>query len=1006
MNRKLSSVLCLLLSLLFSLSTFADKVSISEAWNKAQPYIKVQGSMARSMKRFSGITGTSQSQPLYIFSRGEGEGFVIVSGDDCLPAIIGFTESGDYDEENMPPALKAIIDHYAEAVVDAQARGVNRPYASVTASSYDQDIPALLTSHWHQSTPWNDMCPQRSDGGGRALPGCVATGAAQIAYYWRHEGLNAVSQYDTPTYSYGDAPVTSVIVKKGTPFEWDMMADRSTTSSGNAAMARLCVLIGTCSWLTYGSSTSGQMQKTQDVFQNQIGMTRGEYVKKSNYSQVDWEKMVISDLILGRPILYSSFNNDKEGGDGHTYVVDGYRTSDNTFHTNFGWGDGHDGYFTMAETTRSAMGNRPDNQEMVYKLYSQNMDRKFSIDIVGGSMYQNLENKIAFTVENNSSMDVKGVYLISCNDSPLKPSSKPDTLAYYEKEIKKGESVKDTAVYITPYTNTSGLYFYLLDKNKSVLYSTETPAPVQTSRASVKLHSVQIENNGSVEKTFKYNGVEGTHIVYKVESNGMLMKANISNDIASGRFRSTHCVPVLTAVISSIDEEGNCHVVRTMEERDSVFEINDVKDIPFEFYNLEPNVLYKASIGKSVGNGVGTLKMNINYDTERADTMAFFMLTGSDMNVERVDGRVTIFGTTFDRLVYRGIAGDATVTSIDMRSLETNIPADIPQPANPNTIVYTNTPIQQSCNSVVGGVCQNLVLQQGYDYDPVGDFTAVKASVKIAGNVCTSSSYCWNTIILPFTVQTPEGMLARYYADDTKNTDAHTETLLAGTPYVYLMTHNIESLEAENVDVYSRVGMPASIGYDGYVGTFGNMVADGTQALTAGTAFAMAESGTKIPAFTAYRTSAISLENMNRTRGVDNAMHNLAMICVQAREVLEEYRSERTPATITAFETAISDAEVTLTALPGVFNDINNAVSALSAAKEKYINSEPALRGDANGDGEVGMPDIMFIVNYILGSPAEAFDADAADANLDGEVGMPDVMFIVQYILNGKFPDE
>ena len=64
------------------------------------------------------------------------------------------------------------------------------------------------------------------------------------------------------------------------------------------------------------------------------------------------------------------------------------------------------------------------------------------------------------------------------------------------------------------------------------------------------------------------------------------------------------------------------------------------------------------------------------------------------------------------------------------------------------------------------------------------------------------------------------------------------------------------------------------------------------------------------------------------------------------------------------------------------------------------------LRGDANDDGEIGMPDVMFIVNYILGNPADSFNEEAADANLDGEVGMPDVMFIINYILNGKYPDE
>jgi hypothetical protein len=379
--------------------------------------------------------------------------------------------------------------------------------------------------------------------------------------------------------------------------------------------------------------------------------------------------------------------------------------------------------------------------------------------------------------------------------------------------------------------------------------------------------------------------------------------------------------------------------------------------------------------------------------------MAFFMLTGSDMKVDRVDGRVTISGTTFDRLVYRGVANDATVTSIDLRSLQTTVPADIPKAANPNAIVYVNTPIQQGSNVVIDGVCQNPVLQQGYNYDPAADFTAVKASVKIAGNVCNFMSYYWNTIILPFTAQTPKGMLARYYADDTKNTDAHAETMQAGTPYVYLMTHNIESIEAENVDVYSLAGMPTSIGYEGYVGTFGNMVTDGTQALSTGTAFAMAESGMKIPAFTAYRINAISLENMNRTRGVDNAMHNLVMVCVQAREVLEQYRSERTPATIAVFETAISDAETTLTALPDVFNDISSATSALSAAMEKYINPEPEyIRGDVNGDNVVNGTDIQAVINFIV---AGEYD-EKADVNKDGIVNGTDIQEIINIIVSGE----
>ena len=59
-------------------------------------------------------------------------------------------------------------------------------------------------------------------------------------------------------------------------------------------------------------------------------------------------------------------------------------------------------------------------------------------------------------------------------------------------------------------------------------------------------------------------------------------------------------------------------------------------------------------------------------------------------------------------------------------------------------------------------------------------------------------------------------------------------------------------------------------------------------------------------------------------------------------------------------------------------------------------------RGDANGDGEINMSDVMFIVNYILGTPAPSFDAVAADANNDGEINMSDAMYIVNRILNKK----
>ena len=48
------------------------------------------------------------------------------------------------------------------------------------------------------------------------------------------------------------------------------------------------------------------------------------------------------------------------------------------------------------------------------------------------------------------------------------------------------------------------------------------------------------------------------------------------------------------------------------------------------------------------------------------------------------------------------------------------------------------------------------------------------------------------------------------------------------------------------------------------------------------------------------------------------------------------------------------------------------------------------------------MADVMYIVNYTLGTPAPSFDAVAADANCDGKIDISDAMYIVNRILNKK----
>jgi hypothetical protein len=57
------------------------------------------------------------------------------------------------------------------------------------------------------------------------------------------------------------------------------------------------------------------------------------------------------------------------------------------------------------------------------------------------------------------------------------------------------------------------------------------------------------------------------------------------------------------------------------------------------------------------------------------------------------------------------------------------------------------------------------------------------------------------------------------------------------------------------------------------------------------------------------------------------------------------------------------------------------------------------LRGDVNGDGIVGVTDVMTMVDYLLGLKPEQFIRSNAEMNDDNHVSVADVFSVVDMIL-------
>lgn len=90
-----------------------------------------------------------------------------------------------------------------------------------------------------------------------------------------------------------------------------------------------------------------------------------------------------------------------------------------------------------------------------------------------------------------------------------------------------------------------------------------------------------------------------------------------------------------------------------------------------------------------------------------------------------------------------------------------------------------------------------------------------------------------------------------------------------------------------------------------------------------------------------------------------------------------------------SYEAAITNIVVT---------KVNGTQLKLKDAKFNIVVTN-IIKGDANGDGEVNVSDIVEIVNYIMNKPSDKFVFAAADLNEDGEVNVTDIVKVVSIIM-------
>lgn len=372
--QKLKSLLVLLVAVVVANSVVAAPRSVEQARQEAMRQMSQQA--VRNVTNRGGVVGKElqlvfskvrENEPdaayYYVFSAGEGHGFTIVSGDDRLPAIIGYTEEGNYDTDHLPENFVSFMQAYQDFVDCASVAELEKTRSWRATTTAHESIAPLVTSKWNQGAPYNNMCPQYN--GMNSVTGCLATAMAQILYYHR---FPLSLQEDIPAYITETLRIWMPPITAGETYDWNNMQDIYTGSETNAqmdAVAKLMLHVGCSVEMDYSPSSSGA-STAAEPFVKYFGMDKEttRMLWRWHYDIVEWDEILYKELEEERPVLYRG----QSTGGGHAFVVNGYR--DGLYYVNWGWGGMCDGYFDITilnpdNTTGTGASSTQDGYSML-----------------------------------------------------------------------------------------------------------------------------------------------------------------------------------------------------------------------------------------------------------------------------------------------------------------------------------------------------------------------------------------------------------------------------------------------------------------------------------------------------------------------------------------------------------------------------------------------------------------------------------------------------------------
>ncbi len=363
----------ILITLFCAFPATAEVASLSEARTVAEAFVAEQTAHVGNWGGSSSarVTGcyelTRDGELLGYWAPVEPSGHVIISLLKEMPAIKAWSDTDSFDADIDYGYTALIKDTFQKTLDFAREEygGLDHLPASASAPHNRESwqklmaseplprtrdmIGPVLSTNWHQESPyWND-CPDGD--GGLTLVGCVSTSASMIMKYWEYPeyGIGGHGyDWDGDDSCGGSTPGEYLYVEFSDPYDWANIKNSYTggyTPEEAAAVAELNYEVAVAFEMDFGHCGSGSyvtdgVTVYPDFFDYSDDI---ELVHRDNYTQMEWWDIICHEIrmVPARPIHYRIYT--------HSIICDGINDLGGPYyyHLNYGWGGGYNSWYSI-----------------------------------------------------------------------------------------------------------------------------------------------------------------------------------------------------------------------------------------------------------------------------------------------------------------------------------------------------------------------------------------------------------------------------------------------------------------------------------------------------------------------------------------------------------------------------------------------------------------------------------------------------------------------------------